>query len=76
MATNGLEVVKLSKFLSENQAYRLKEDLNTKPRVYYIPGHGELVGKGRDPYKHGRLPSQWPWIEKIKGAKTWSRSGR
>ncbi|MDO8750523.1 MAG: 4Fe-4S dicluster domain-containing protein [Dehalococcoidia bacterium] len=76
LATNGVEVVKLSKFLTENQAYRLKAELNTKPRVYYIPGHGENVGVGRDPYNKGRLATRWPWIERIKGAKTWSRSGR
>ena len=34
-----------SRFLAENDAYRLKEDLGTKPRVYYIPGHGEAVGR-------------------------------
>ena len=71
LATNGEEVVQLSKFLTDNQAYRLKEDLNTKPRVYYIPGHGQDVG--RDPFKKGRLPSEWPWEEKIKGAKQWQR---
>lgn len=74
MATNGEEVVELSKFLSENQAYRLKEELNTKPRVYYIPGHGQELG--RDPYDEGRMPTEWPWEKKIKGAKTWNRSNR
>ncbi|MEE9198678.1 MAG: 4Fe-4S dicluster domain-containing protein [Dehalococcoidia bacterium] len=73
LATNGEEVVKLSEFLTTNQAYRLKEELNTKPRVYYIPGYGQDVG--RDPHKKGRLPSEWPWQEKLKGAKLWKRSG-
>jgi len=41
VATNGTETVRLSTFLSENNAIRLKEELNTKPRVWYIPGHGE-----------------------------------
>jgi molybdopterin-containing oxidoreductase family iron-sulfur binding subunit len=40
-ATNGEEVVTLSKFLSENSADRYKEELGTKPRVYYIPGYGQ-----------------------------------
>lgn len=71
LATNGQEVVKVSRFLATNQAYRLKEDLKTQPRVYYIPGHGQDAG--RDPYEKGRLPTEWPWIERIEGAKTWSR---
>lgn len=41
VATNGAETVRLSTFLSENNAVRLKEELNTRPRVWYIPGHGE-----------------------------------
>ncbi len=71
VATNGVEVVKLSRLLSEDSTYRLKENLGTQPRVYYIPGHGELVG--RDAYKTGRMPTQWPWLEKLKGSITWSR---
>jgi molybdopterin-containing oxidoreductase family iron-sulfur binding subunit len=71
LATNGEAVVKVSRFLATNQAYRLKEDLNTQPRVYYIPGYGQDVG--RDPYEKGRLPTEWPWIERIEGARTWSR---
>lgn len=74
LATNGTDVVELSNFLTVNQAYRLKEDLNTKPRVYYIPGYGQDVG--RDPFKKGRLQTAWPWQEKVKGAKTWNRSHR
>ena len=71
IATNGVELVKLSAFLAENQAYRQKEHLGTKPRVYYIPGHGEAVG--RNPRRHGRKATTWPWQEKIKGAQTWKR---
>ena len=71
VATNGKTVVKLSRLLSDNSAYRLKEDLGTMPRVYYIQGHGELVG--RDPYQEGRLPTKWPWLEKVKGSVTWGR---
>jgi molybdopterin-containing oxidoreductase family iron-sulfur binding subunit len=60
IATNGEEVVKLSRFLSDNNAYRLKEDLGTKPSVYYIPGHGEAVG--RHPLdSRKRQPVEWPW---------------
>jgi Fe-S-cluster-containing dehydrogenase component len=71
VATNGKDIVSVSRFMSEHQAYNLKEDLGTKPRVYYIPGHGELVG--RDSSKKGRLATVWPWTKKAKGADTWKR---
>ncbi len=41
VATNGQEAVRLSSFLTDNDAVRFKEELNTKPRVWYIPGHGQ-----------------------------------
>ncbi|MDP2949140.1 MAG: 4Fe-4S dicluster domain-containing protein [Chloroflexota bacterium] len=71
IAGNGKQVVVLSRLLAENQAYRLKEDFGTKPRVYYIAGHGEAVG--RDVFTGGRLPTEWPWVERVKGARTWKR---
>ena len=71
VATNGFEVVKLSKFAADNNAYRLKEELGTEPRVRYIPGHGELVG--RSATKKGRLPTVWPWQRLVNGARTWKR---
>jgi dimethyl sulfoxide reductase iron-sulfur subunit len=72
VASNGKQVVTFSRFLSENNVYRQKEDLGTEPRVYYIPGHGEAVG--REVYEHGREPTRWPWVEKVKGAATpWRR---
>jgi molybdopterin-containing oxidoreductase family iron-sulfur binding subunit len=71
VATNGTEIVSVSRFLSENDAYRLKEDLGTKPRVYYIPGHGEAVG--RDAFTPDRQPTEWPWMERAAGAATWQR---
>jgi molybdopterin-containing oxidoreductase family iron-sulfur binding subunit len=71
VATNGREVVSASRFLSENGAYRLKEDLGTEPRVYYIPGHGEAAG--RDAFDAGRSPTEWPWMERAEGAVTWRR---
>jgi dimethyl sulfoxide reductase iron-sulfur subunit len=44
VAVNGLgKTVRISKFLSENDAVRLKEELGTNPRVYYIPGHGQQL---------------------------------
>ncbi len=45
IATNGKEVVKLSAFLAENHAFRLREELGTRPRVWYIPGHGQEYGR-------------------------------
>jgi molybdopterin-containing oxidoreductase family iron-sulfur binding subunit len=71
IATNGVAIVKASRFLSENAAYRIKEHLGTAPRVYYIPGHGERVG--RDPYTTGREPTVWPWVERAEGSVTWNR---
>ena len=71
VATNGDQVVKLSRLLSEDSTYRQKENLGTEPRVYYIPGHGELVG--RDANTTGRMPTTWPWLEKLKGSVTWKR---
>jgi dimethyl sulfoxide reductase iron-sulfur subunit len=42
VAVNSLgNAVKISDFLREHDAVRLKEELGTKPRVYYIPGHGQ-----------------------------------
>jgi molybdopterin-containing oxidoreductase family iron-sulfur binding subunit len=41
IATNGLETAQLSWLLSSRNAFRLKEELGTKPRVWYLPGHGE-----------------------------------
>jgi molybdopterin-containing oxidoreductase family iron-sulfur binding subunit len=71
VATNGKSIVRASRFLTENSAYRLKEHLGTEPRVHYIAGHGELVG--RDPYTPGRTDTEWPWVERAEGAATWSR---
>jgi molybdopterin-containing oxidoreductase family iron-sulfur binding subunit len=43
LATNGHETVVLSEFLRANDAYRLKEELGTQPRVYYIAGHAQAL---------------------------------
>ncbi len=70
LATNGREVVDLHRFLAEHHADRLKEELGTEPRVFYIEGHGELVG--RDPRTAGRRPSEWKWQARAEAA-TWQR---
>jgi dimethyl sulfoxide reductase iron-sulfur subunit len=72
IASNGVEVIQISGFLNNNAGYRLKEDLGTEPRVFYIPGHGELIG--RDAHQTGRKPSEWPW-EPVPGSAEWSRNG-
>ena len=74
LATNGEEVVRLSNFISENTAYRYKEELGTQPRVYYIPGAGENAGRKHD--TAGRKPTEWLWESVDEEAKTWQRSGR
>ena len=43
LATNGVEIVKLSQFLKDNDAVRYKEELGTRPRVYYILGRGQTL---------------------------------
>jgi molybdopterin-containing oxidoreductase family iron-sulfur binding subunit len=71
IATNGVSMVGFRDLLASNNTFRLKEELGTQPRVYYIPGHGEDVG--RDRHTEGRLPTVWPWVERAKGAVTWTR---
>jgi hypothetical protein len=42
VAVNGVgDVIKISQFLQDNDAVRLKEELGTNPRVYYVLGHGQ-----------------------------------
>jgi Fe-S-cluster-containing dehydrogenase component len=71
VATNGKDVVRFTRYVAENAGYRLKDELGTEPRVYYIPGHGEAVG--RDAYTAGRMPTEWNWQDVRKGADTWTR---
>lgn len=71
IATNGRSIVRASTFLSDHDGYRLKEHLGTEPRVFYVPGHGELVG--RNPFTTGRMATEWPWVERAEGAETWTR---
>jgi molybdopterin-containing oxidoreductase family iron-sulfur binding subunit len=39
------DAIKISEFLHENDAVRLKEELGTNPRVYYVPGHGQNLAE-------------------------------
>lgn len=60
IASNGAEVVQLSKFLGENDAYRYKEELGTQPRVWYLPGHGQTFGRKADDPRTFK-PATWQW---------------
>lgn len=59
VATNGKEVVKLSRFLAESHAFRLKEELGTRPRVWYVRGHGEEFGRESDDPREAKPPRIW-----------------
>lgn len=71
VATNGKSVIQVSSFLSDNSGFRLNEEYGTEPRVYYIPGSGEALG--RNPMTKGRMPTVWPWKTTVSGSKTWTR---
>lgn len=80
VATNGREIVKLSRFLEENHAFRYKEELGTEPRVWYIPGHGQLVREGQgsaNPGAHRPLRErlEWPWRTLAAAARQGPREG-
>jgi molybdopterin-containing oxidoreductase family iron-sulfur binding subunit len=60
VASNGVGVVKLSRFLADNGAYRYKEYLGTQPRVWYLPGHGQEFGRKADDPRLLK-PSVWSW---------------
>ncbi len=60
IASNGVDVVKLSRFLDENDAYRYKEELGTQPRVWYLPGHGQDFGRKPKDSRQFKPPT-WSW---------------
>lgn len=60
IATNGVEVVQLSKFLDENDAFRWKESLGTQPRVWYLPGHGQRFNRSAEDVRKLK-PPVWSW---------------
>lgn len=76
LATNGREVVTLSRFLGENNAYRYKEGLGTQPRTWFIPGHGEQAGRRADDKRKLR-PPVWGWdgFDENVGIWPWGQSG-
>jgi len=69
IATDGQKVVQLSRLLRENEAFRYKEGLGTRPRVYYINGHGEEAPRApshEDAFRKADL--EWPWGEIVRAA--------
>jgi dimethyl sulfoxide reductase iron-sulfur subunit len=63
VATNGQEVVKLTIFLADNHAFRLKEELGTRPRVWYIPGHGQEYGHNIGDHRHPIQARTWQELD-------------
>ncbi|MBI2830358.1 MAG: 4Fe-4S dicluster domain-containing protein [Chloroflexi bacterium] len=74
IGTNGRVVVKLSKFMAENDAFRYKDFLGTQPRVFYLPGHGQEFGRTPNDSRefhpvswqwggegYDKRPGVWPW---------------
>ena len=62
------EIVRLSQLLSDNEAFRYKEELGTRPRVYYINGHGENAMPPRKTEHEStfmKADLEWPWQEII-----------
>jgi molybdopterin-containing oxidoreductase family iron-sulfur binding subunit len=43
MTNRSGETYEMSRYLAENDGFRLKEELNTSPRVWYIAGHGQTI---------------------------------
>ncbi len=59
LSTNGVEVFQLSRLLAEENAYRLLEDLGTRPRVWYIAGHGQDYGRHSDDERQATEARSW-----------------
>jgi len=47
MTNRSGETYQLHQYLQENDAFRFKEELNTSPRVWYVPGHGQSLNKSQ-----------------------------
>lgn len=69
LASNGTEVIRISTLLHTTGAFRYKEDLGTQPRVWYIPGSGELVPRqSEEPRRIMNDRLEWPWRAWEEGA--------
>jgi molybdopterin-containing oxidoreductase family iron-sulfur binding subunit len=60
VASNGRDVVQLSRFLGENDAFRFKEELGTQPRTFYLPGHGQEFQRHANDPRTLKTPV-WTW---------------
>jgi dimethyl sulfoxide reductase iron-sulfur subunit len=65
VATNGRSTVRFSRRIHDNGAYRPKEELGTKPRLFYIDGHGELAGVESDNRELLTDQLEWPWADMV-----------
>ena len=43
MTNRSGETYEMSRYLRENDAFRMKEEMNTSPRVWYVAGHGQRL---------------------------------
>jgi len=43
MTNRSGETYEMSQYLRDNDAFRLKEEMNTSPRVWYVAGHGQTL---------------------------------
>jgi Fe-S-cluster-containing dehydrogenase component len=61
VATNGAQVFRFSQLINEEGAYQPKAELGTKPRLFYIEGHGELARTESDNTELLTDRLEWPW---------------
>jgi dimethyl sulfoxide reductase iron-sulfur subunit len=62
IATNGLEIDSFSNLLGE-AAFRHRDELGTRPRVFYIPGHGQHARAESDNRRLLTDQLEWPWLD-------------
>jgi dimethyl sulfoxide reductase iron-sulfur subunit len=48
MTNRSGETYQFNQYLQKNDAFRFKEELNTSPRVWYVPGHGQDLNRRAD----------------------------
>lgn len=73
IATNGAEMVDLQVLLNHDGVQRYKEELGTEPRVYYIPGHGELAEIDDEAKERGYSKTDHPEFKKDRLEWPWAR---
>jgi Fe-S-cluster-containing dehydrogenase component len=63
VASNGGRPVRFSQLIHDNGAYRYKEELGTKSRLFYIDGRGELADTDTGDGELRTDHLEWPWAE-------------